>query len=192
MMRTTKWTAAQLRELCPVDVCERRYYRSVNFIDLYEDPNHVKKRPVSRKRLEQMDLERTGVGYFREGRLIRLDDRDPLLPVETYLLWENGLVREAHSFMTGYRYNERSPLRRLDPPQRWDSFWYTYDEAGRMLQSLWLNYADVTYGLHDEREARLAYTYDEKGLLLVRKTVTGPAFDAPMCAVMYDREKKGS
>ena len=165
--------------------CEIKYYLSLVFLDIYDDPKKVNKKKS--KSLIEITTPYHSIGYFLNGKLIRIDNVGSGIPKETYLIWENDLIKEAHEFFLGLRYDQKIS-KKTQPGSSW---FYTY-EKDKTKKIVWIDYEDRKYYDHGEMKVIYDYEYDEKGLLFIQKTFMGPGRfgKKPDVAKIYDRERE--
>jgi len=168
--------------------CNLKYYDSLDFLDLFQDHALVS-RKKSKPFSEIESSRHYSIGYFNgDGKLMRIDEAgDGSIPAETYLIWEQDILKEAHSFRLGYRWGEKIS----NSIDRQSSWFYTY-QKGLLIKIVWLNYEDRKYGDSDEIKVSFDYEYDEKGIRYIHKTIEGKGklWKKPDIFVLYDREKE--
>ncbi len=168
-----------MRKRCNTDGCEVKYYADFDFLDIYEEPNKIRKKSLSP---EKISTNTYSIGYFRDGKLVRIDVKSKM-PTETYILYENGLVSAAYSFS-----QFKQPLNLfLKKPVLIASYNYVYDNEGRMLQSKWKHLIEYNQFV---TSIVLDYEYDDKGLCYIRKTISNTAMKTPERFIVYDREQE--
>lgn len=172
---------SNLRKQCNIDNCVKKYYKTFDFIDICETPMKFKKKEIAFDKINQPYY---SVGYFSEERLIRFDERCQAIPQETYLLWDDSLVIEAHTYLLGvYK-------KTLKKPKLYQSFYYQYDSGRNLKRFIWFNHKDTLYGNHSDMTIQHDYEYDSKGLLKIVKTLDGTNWSQPDQFILYDREKE--
>jgi len=171
---------------CNTDDCEKRYYKEFDFIYISENPMNFKKKEIP---LQEVQNESNSIGYFRNGQLIRFDFNDQLTVEETYLVWEENLVCEAHTFLLRYRYNPSAQTKELLIPKLYQSYAYTYDDKSRLKEYYWKQNEKTNDSNRGEILVWQSYEYDDKGLKLIYKSLQGKDWShGPF--VLYDREKE--
>lgn len=157
----------------------------MDFIDIFENiEKTIKKKSKS---ITDIDTNYYSVGYFENDKLIRLDQVGTGIPKETYVIWENGKIIEAHQFFLGFNSGKKIS----DKEQMSSSWFYTY-ENDLTKQVVWIEYEDRNYYNHGKMTVTYDYEYDNKGLLLIRQTVMGESefWKKPETHISYDREKE--
>jgi len=149
----------KLRNENPVENCEIKHYRDLDFVDIFENVDKTAKK----KSVSNIDTRYYSVGYFKNNQLIRLDNVGAI-PKETYVVWENGKVKEPHEFFLGIR-----EVKRISNKEQIGSSWfYTYDNA-MLKQIVWVNYEDRNYYSNGKMTITYDYQYDEKVCCLSTK-----------------------
>lgn len=175
---TIKMEKVNIKDLikqCSTEDCTVKYYTDFDFLDVYEEPNKIRKKSISS---ENIPKDRYSIGYFRDGKLIRITAKDKIT-TETYILYEKGLVCAAYTFQF------KEPLHLFKKPDLIASYTYTYDENDRMLQSQWKHISG--YDRHISSVVS-DHEYDDRGLRYIHKTVSNTAAKEPEKFIMYDRE----
>jgi uncharacterized protein YwqG len=173
------------RKTFPVKKCEIKYYTELDFLDIADDIKKLNKK--KNKSLDEITTPYHSVGFFLNDKLVRIDNVGAGIPTETYIVWENGLIKEAHEFYLGVRWGKKIS----NKTQLSLSWYYTY-ENNLTKKVIWVDYEDRKYYDHGEMTITYDYEYDKKGLLLIRQTVmgTGKLWKEPQIQISYDREKE--
>lgn len=103
------------RKTFPKDNCNIKYYPELDFLDISEDIKKLSKKKS--KDLEEITTPYYSIGFFLKDKLIRIDNVGSGIPKETYVIWENGLIKEAHEFFWVYvgdrKFQEKHKLARV-------------------------------------------------------------------------------
>ena len=167
------------------EMCKIKYYEELEFVFLFEKLKGINRRKSIE--FENINPNSYCIGYFQNEKLVRIDDVNSYIPKETYLFWENNELLEAHEFYLGYKKGEKvSDIFDLN------SSWYYLYKSKRIDKIIWIDFEDRIYYSHGKMTITYDYKYDEKGLLLIEKTLlgTGPYWKEPEKCITYDREKK--
>ncbi|MDR2926241.1 MAG: hypothetical protein LBU76_09910 [Azoarcus sp.] len=175
---------SDLQKKCIIDDCKIKYYKNLNFIDVFENIySATKKKSTAFSNVEESGY---SIGYFRDDRLIRLDNvGDAIIPNETYFIWNGAILVEAHTYYTGFKYGKRI----TNKPTLHASFYYEYENS-MLKQITWLSYEDKTYYYSDAMRILYTYEYDKKGLLFIHKTIQGKNWTEPITCIEFDRNKE--
>lgn len=173
------------RKHCKTDDCVKKYYKDLDYyLDISENPMNFRKKEFS---LDKVQNDSYSIGYFKNGQLVRFNYNGQILAQETYLVWKDNLVREAHTFLLYYR--NYSKMRKLFIPKLYTSYAYTYDDKKRLKDYYCKNYKDKHYYIQTELLIWQGYEYDGEGLKIICRTLEGPDWrDEPF--IIYDREKE--
>jgi hypothetical protein len=174
-----------LRKITTIDNSQIKYYPDLDFLDISDNIDKVNKKKS--KTLSDIETNYHSIGYFQNEKLIRIDQVGAGIPKETYIIWENGKVKEAHDFFLGIRWGEKIS----NKEQLSSSWFYTY-ENDWTKKIVWLNYEDRNYYDHGKMTVTYDYEYDSKGLLFIRQTVMGEGklWKEPQIQISFDREKE--
>lgn len=174
-----------LRKITPVENIIIKYYPDLSFPDVYDNIDKVNKKKS--KSLSDIGTNYHSIGYFQNEKLLRIDQVGAGIPKETYIIWENGKVKEAHDFFLGIRWGEKIS----NKEQLSSSWFYTY-ENDLTKRIVWLNYEDRVYYDHGRMKVTYDYEYDKKGLLFIRQTLMGEGklWKEPQIQISFDREKE--
>jgi hypothetical protein len=174
-----------LRKITPIDNCLIKYYPDLDFIDISDNIDNVNKKKS--KNLSDIETNYHSVGYFQNEKLIRIYQVGGGIPTETYIVWENGKVKEAHEFFLGIRWGKKIS----NKVQLSSSWFYTY-ENDLTKKVVWLDHEDRKYYDHGKMTVTYEYEYDTKGLLFIKQTVMGEGklWIEPQIQISFDREKE--
>jgi len=174
-----------LRKITPIDNCLIKYYPDLSFLDISDNIDKVNKRKS--KNLNDIENNYHSIGYFQNKKLIRIDQVGAGIPKETYIIWENGKVKEAHEFYLGIHWGKKFS----NKEQLSSSWFYTY-ENDLIKKIQWLDYEDRKYYDHGKMTVTYDYEYDSKGLLIIKKTMLGEGklWKEPQIQISFDREKE--
>ncbi|MFT3845093.1 MAG: hypothetical protein QM725_08575 [Lacibacter sp.] len=174
-----------LRKITPIDNSLIKYYPDLDFLDISDNIDKVNKKKS--KNLSDIETNYHSVGYFQNERLIRIDQVGGGIPKETYIVWENGKVKEAHEFFLGICWGKKIS----NKEQLSSSWFYTY-ENDLTKKVVWLEHEDRKYYDHGKMTVTYDYEYDTKGLLFIKQTVMGEGelWKEPQIQISYDREKE--
>ena len=174
-----------MRKITPIDNSVIKYYSDLDFLDISDNIDKVNKKKS--KNLSDIETNYHSIGYFQNGKLIRIDQVGNGIPKETYIIWENGKVKEAHDFFLGIRWGKKIS----NKEQISSSWFYTY-ENDLTKKVVWLNYSDREYYNHGKMTVTYDYEYDSKGLLFIRQTLMGEGklWKEPQIQIYFDREKE--
>lgn len=166
------------------ELCTIKYYEELEFVSFFQKLNGINRRKSIE--FENVNPNFYCIGYFLNNKLVRIDDINSFIPKETYLFWENNELLEAHEFYLGYQKGEKvSDIFDLS------ASWYYLYKSKRIDKIIWIDFEDRKYYSHGKMTVTFDYSYDEKGLLLVEKTLqgTGKHWKEPQKFITYDREK---
>lgn len=174
------------RKTFQAEICAVKYYDELDFLDLFQNLNGIKRK----KSKELKDITNTHcIGYFLDGKLIRIDSVGGQIPRETYLIYENENIKEAHEFFLG-SIQEKKIINTVDL----HSSWFYFYENNVLNKIKWIHYEDRKYYDHPELTSIYDYEYDAKGLLFIHQTIKGKAafWRKPVISVatIYDRERE--
>jgi len=175
---------ATYRKKFPIDNCDVKYYTELSFLDISEDIKKLTNKKS--KALKEITTPYHSIGFFLNNKLIRIDNVGTGLQKETYIIWENESIKEAHEFYL----TESSGKKTSNKAHLNSSWFYTY-ESDLTKKVIWIIYGNGK-SYNPELKVTYDYEYDSKGLLLIRQTVMGKgkAWKVPKVGISFDREKE--
>jgi hypothetical protein len=178
-------TIETLRKAITIDSSLIKYYPELDFIDIFDNIDKVNKKKS--KNISDIETNYHSVGYFKNERLIRIDQVGSGMPKETYIIWENGKIKEAHEFFLGIRWGKK-----ISNKEQISSSWYYTYENNLTKKVVWLHHEDRKYYDHGKMTVTYDYEYDSKGLLFIKQTVMGEGklWKEPQIQISFDREKE--
>ena len=174
-----------LRKICAINNSLIKYYQDLEYLEISGDIDKINKKRS--KNLTDIETNYHSIGYFQNEKLIRIDQVGDGIPNETYIIWEDGKVKEAHAFFLGIRWGKK-----ISNKEQLDSSWFYTYENGLTKTVVWLNYEDRKYYDHGKMTVTYDYEYDSKGLLFIRQTAMGEGklWKKPEIQISFDREKE--
>lgn len=167
------------------NVCEKRFYDSLDFVDLFENYAAINRKKTISK--SSINLNHYAIGYFHKNRLVRIETLgEKAIHLDTYLIWENDLLLNVLSFNNGIFYGKRYS----NSIVKQNSWFYKYEDS-RISEIKWILHADKVFFKRDELITNYEYKYDNEGLSIIYKTIEGDKlFEKIGKVILYDREKE--
>ena len=163
-------------------ICEKKYFDSLTYIDLFDNLTFIQKNRVTGKQTE--DLNSCNVGYFSGGQLLRIEIiKKGISQENTFLIWENGKLIKAYLFNLGYFFGRpvNDGIRLRDT---WD---YEYYE-NRLIRLRHTSYKSKRYNVSNDLYIDHKYEYDDEGLKFIYKSITNSKKLNILKGVLFDRE----
>lgn len=164
--------------------CNKKYYDSLTYIELFDNLTFLLKNRIAGKQTQ--DFENCNIGYFYAGQLVRIETVEKGISQEdTFLIWENDKPRNVYSFNLGYLFGR--PVN--GGIQLSDSWEYNYID-NKPIKIRWASFKNEHLNDKSDLYIDLKYEYDVEGLKFIYSSIVADKNSVGSDNIVYDREKE--